>query len=196
MRKRMKNSKVNKFINSFVFLDVNQQSIDENITYSKENKANFNFLKEQEKIIDSDIKQSSEINFLPVENFKDRSGNFIKDKLNMPYETIDVIFNRNNIFSNMQYHDPYSIKYNIYDNDCWRPYVTLNNDGIFRGRFEPFYSLTNFGPCYSPGLVNKMKESLIKEMRVGITAARSGMNLQTKFKKKVKNKFFIIFFNY
>jgi hypothetical protein len=36
----------------------------------------------------------------------------------------------------------------------------------------------------SPGLVNKMNEGLIKEIRVGITAARSGMNLQTKFKKK------------
>ena len=31
-----------------------------------------------------------------------------------------------------------------------------------------------------------MKESLIKEMRVGITAARSGKNLQTKFKKKTE----------
>ena len=32
-----------------------------------------------------------------------------------------------------------------------------------------------------------MIEALIKEIRVGITASRSGMNLQTKFKKKVRN---------
>lgn len=44
--------------------------------------------------------------------------------------------------------------------------------------------MTNFGPVLSPGLVNKMTNSLIKEVRVGIAAARSGMNLQTKFKKK------------
>lgn len=156
------------------------------MTYSKENKAGGNFLREQEEAIDAEMKQGNEINFLPVDNFKDRSGNFIKDKINMPYETIDLIFNRNNIYSNMQYHDPYYIKYNLYDNETWRPYLIMNNDSIFRGRFEPFYSLTNFGPCYSPGLVNKMKESLIKEMRVGITAARSGMNLQTKFKKKTE----------
>lgn len=153
--------------------------------YNKDNKNKFNFLEEQNKLIDAEIKQGSEINFLPVDNFKDKTGNFIEEKINMPYETIDLIFNRNNIYFNMQYHDPYFIKYNLYDRECWRPYVSLSTDGIFRGRFEPFYSLTNFGPCYSPGLVNRMKESLIKEMRVGITAARSGMNLQTKFKKKV-----------
>ena len=48
-----------------------------------------------------------------------------------------------------------------------------------------FYSLTNFGPVLKPKVVNKMREGLMKEMRVGMTAARSGMNLQTKFKKKV-----------
>lgn len=44
--------------------------------------------------------------------------------------------------------------------------------------------MTNFGPVLSPGLVVKMTNSLVKEIRVGIAAARSGMNLQTKFKKK------------
>jgi hypothetical protein len=34
-----------------------------------------------------------------------------------------------------------------------------------------------------------MIEGLIKEMRVGVTAARSGMNLQTRFKKKVLKLF-------
>ena len=44
--------------------------------------------------------------------------------------------------------------------------------------------MSNFGPVISPGLVVKMTNSLVKEIRVGIAAARSGMNLQTKFKKK------------
>jgi hypothetical protein len=61
----------------------------------------------------------------------------------------------------------------------------MPSDEIFRGKFESFYSINKFGPVLSPGLVNKMIEGLIKEMRVGITAARSGMNLQTRFKKKV-----------
>jgi len=44
--------------------------------------------------------------------------------------------------------------------------------------------LTNFAPTFQNGTVRGMRDSLIKEIRVGITAARSGMNLQTKFKKK------------
>jgi hypothetical protein len=128
---------------------------------------------------------SGEHNFLPCETFKNKSGVYVVDNFSLPYETIDLIFNRNNIFSNLQFHDPLQIKYNLYEKNHWRPYFTLERNNIWRGKFEPFYSLSNFGPCYSPGLVNKMKESLIKEMRVGITAARSGMNLPTKFKKKV-----------
>jgi hypothetical protein len=132
------------------------------------------------------MRTGNDLNFLPIDVFKDRSGNIIEDKFNMPYETIDLIFNRNNIYANIQYHDPAYIRYNLYDKDCFYPYLVLKNDQIWRGKFETFYSLSNFGTPYSPGLVNKMKENLIKEMRVGITAARSGMNLQTKFKKKVK----------
>lgn len=44
--------------------------------------------------------------------------------------------------------------------------------------------MSNFGPVISSGLIVKMSGALIKEVRVGIAAARSGMNLQTKFKKK------------
>jgi hypothetical protein len=95
-----------------------------------------------------------------------------------------LIFNRNNIYINKQYHDPAHINYNLYEKEEWMPYITLKDDQIWRGKFEPFYSPTSFGPVLSPNLINKMTESLIKEVRVGITAARSGMNLQTKFKKK------------
>ena len=60
----------------------------------------------------------------------------------------------------------------------------MENGNIWRGKFEPFYSICNFGPVYSPFLVKKMTDALIKEMRVGIAAARSGKNLATRFKKK------------
>lgn len=168
------------------FKNIIPHQIDDKLTYDKEDKTTpYSFMAEQNKTIDEQMKQGNEVNFLPVDVFKDRSGKIIEDKQNLPYETIDCIFNRNNIYMNLQYHDPSQIKYNLYDNECWMPYIGLKSNQIWRGKFEPFYSLSNFGPVYSPGLVNKMKESLIKEVRVGITAARSGMNLQTRFKKKV-----------
>ena len=140
------------------------------------------FLEEQKKEFDQQLKDDNVFNFLP----KEKNSN--KD-LTMPYETIDVIFNRNNVYFNMQYHNPQNILYNIQDSSLWKPLFFADKGNQFKGTFEPFYSMTNFGPTYSPGLVNRMKETLIKEMRVGITAARSGKNLQTKFKKKVKLHF-------
>jgi hypothetical protein len=164
---------------------VNKLNVDDIISYKKDdNKAGGNFLEDQKQEIDKDVNTGDKANFIPREDFKDRSGRadiFHK----MPYETIDMIFNRTNIYTNMQFHDPEKITYNLYDKSRWRPYITLPNDVIWKGKFDPFYSLSNFGPTYTPGLVNKMKESLIKEMRVGIAAARSGKNLQTRFKKKV-----------
>ena len=75
------------------------------------------------------------------------------------------------------------ILYKIYSKE-WIPYAMHKDDSIWKGKFENFYSMTNFGPVLSPGLVLRMTNSLVKEIRVGIAAARSGMNLQTKFKKK------------
>jgi len=69
--------------------------------------------------------------------------------------------------------------------DCWLPYINLKDGKIWNDNFEAFYSMTNFTNQFSSGLIHRMREGLIKEIRVGITAARSGMNLQTKFKKKV-----------
>lgn len=86
------------------------------------------------------------------------------------------------------------IFYNIYDDRAWRPFINLNigqtsldkvKQKIWTGVFEPFYPLCTFGPPLSPNLVNKMREALIKEVRVGVTISRSSNNMQTKFKKKV-----------
>ena len=134
--------------------------------------------------VNKEQSKGNEKNFLPIESFKDSCGRKVDDsKLYLPYETIDLIFNRNNIFANCQYHSPDQIYYNLYEKEKWLPYFTLDN-AIWRGKFEPFYSLCNFGPVYSQGLVKKMTDALIMEMRVGIAAARSGKNLPTRFKKK------------
>lgn len=141
----------------------------------------YNFVT-HDKTIDDEINKGNEKNFLPVDIFKDNSGQPVPD-IQLPYETIDLIFNQNNIYANCQYHSPDQIYYNLYEKSQWLPYFYVD-ENIWRGKFEPFYSLCNFGPVYSPSLVKKMTDSLIKEMRVGIAAARSGKNLPTRFKKK------------
>ncbi|MCQ2815995.1 MAG: C2 domain-containing protein [archaeon] len=134
----------------------------------------FDFVNDDD-AIDNQLGKDSEKNFFPVDIFKDANGEFVSDVL-LPYGSIDLIFNQNNIFANCQYHEPDHIKYNIYEKSKWYPYFSLK-DKIWRGKFDAFYSLSNFGPVYSPGLVDKMVQALIKEMRVGIAAARSVNNI-------------------
>ena len=141
----------------------------------------FNFV-DHDKTIDEEISKGNEKNFLPVDIFKDSSGQAVEEII-LPYETIDLIFNQNNIYANCQFHSPEQIYYNLYEKSQWLPYFMVDNN-IWRGKFEPFYSVCNFGPVYSPSLVKKMTDALVKEMRVGIAAARSGKNLPTRFKKK------------
>ena len=94
-----------------------------------------------------------------------------------------LLFNRNNVWANCNYHEPDQIYYDLEEFNVWRPLVNLN-PLIFNDKFEPFYSLTNFAPMLTEKTVARMTDSLIKEVRVGLTAARSSLNLETKFKKK------------
>jgi len=157
--------------------------IDDKIAFNIDdnNEEAYNFVKD-DKSIDEEINKGDEKNFLPVDIFTEK-GEIVPD-VQMPYETIDLIFNNNNIYANCQYHDPSNIYYNFYEKNQWYPYFIIDKKNIWRGKFETFYSLSNFGPVYSPGLIKKMTDALIKEMRVGIAAARSGKNLTTKFKPK------------
>ena len=165
--------------------------MDDHYTYDeRDKKTKYSFLEEQKQEIDKQMKESS-VNFLSVDIFKDKSGQVITNEPKLPYETIDLIFNRNNVYANMQYHDPAHIMYNLYDKNAWLPYFLLKGDQLFRGKVEPFYSISNFGSPYTPSLINRMKDNLIKEMRIGITAARSGLNLQTRFQKKVTLTFIL-----
>ena len=176
------------------------QNFDERVVYKKELKENedikknFNFLDDQRDKIKNKLAENKNT-FSKVEYFKDKYGRDVNNEdLRLPYETLDFIFNRNNIWINLNNHDPKYMKYNIYDPERWMPFFDIrdrnNQDSssiegpIWTGNFDMFYSLTNFGPSFRPKTVNKMRENLIKEVTRGIIAARSGLNLQTRFKKK------------
>jgi len=144
---------------------------------------NYKFNEEQKQEMDKKLRSNGEQFLLPIEDFKDDMGHILMN-VNMPFETLDLIFNRRNIWANCQFHDPCHIRFNIYDEDCWYPFINLKNGKIWNDKFEPFFSLANFSSQLSPNQVLRMRETLIREVRIGVTAARSGMNLQTKFKKK------------
>ena len=161
---------------------IDKRMIDEKLAYDpEENQEKFDFVQNDKDM--AELNKGNEKNFLAQDIFIDSSGNKV-ETISLPYETIDLIFNQNNIYANCQYHSPDQIYYNIYDETQWLPYFRLEKNTIWRGKFPQFYSLCNFGPTHSPSVIRKMTDSLIKEMRVGICAARSGKNLPNKLKKK------------
>lgn len=78
------------------------------------NKKKINFLEEEKKRMEEELNSDNDRFFLPVDEFKDRNGKTLSH-ISLPYETIDIIFNKNNIFANKQYHDPAHIRYNLYE---------------------------------------------------------------------------------
>lgn len=65
--------------------------IDENLVYDKDqdNKKGYSFLEDQKKEIDEKIKEGNDITFMPIEEFRDKTGQIVPHA-NLPYETIDV----------------------------------------------------------------------------------------------------------
>ncbi len=55
--------------------------------------------------------KKSEARVIPIERFPGDAG----PPVDIPYGTIEIIFNTRNAYANRQHHDPTKIYYNIYD---------------------------------------------------------------------------------
>ena len=75
---------------------------------------NYDFNSEQKEKIDKKMRSDGEQYLLPVDDFKDSTEKSLEN-VYLPFETLDLIFNRKNIWANTQFHDPSHIKYNIYE---------------------------------------------------------------------------------
>jgi hypothetical protein len=95
----------------------------------------------------------------------------------LPYRTIDIIFNKKNVYMNLQHYDPSRIIYDIYDDTLWYPFCK-----------EPvkLYSAFYSPPVLLPPLnllgAKRLHSNIIKELILGISALRSGKNLPTSWK--------------
>ena len=100
-------------------------------------------------------------------------------EVDTPYRTIDIIFNNKNIFMNLQHFDPSRIIYDLYDESLWFPFVCKN----FKA-FSAFYPPPVMVPPLSLPQSKKLHSSIIKEMKISISALRSGKNLGTSWKNQ------------
>jgi centrosomal protein CEP76 len=138
------------------------------------------------------IKKKSESNYLEKkrnieENKKENYASIVQEPkilkgatdIDTPYRTIDIIFNNKNIFMNLQHFDPTRLIYDIYDDTLWYPFVKNN----FKA-YPAFYPPPIMVPPLSLAQSKKLHSSIIKEMKISISALRSGKNLGTSWKNQ------------
>ncbi|CAD8197148.1 unnamed protein product [Paramecium octaurelia] len=69
--------------------------------------------------------------FSKIDRFFDKNGKEVVDPGQLPYETIEIIFNNKNIFGNMANQNPQQIFYHLHDKRKWYPFIkeTIPNTG-------------------------------------------------------------------
>lgn len=105
----------------------------------------------------------------------------------LPYKTIDIIFNKRNIWMNLQHHNPAGIFYDIWDRDRWFPVIEVSRDpekiNINHSDIPAFYSFKNFCPPFIDDELIIMKKNILKSLSNGIKLTRNQKNQSTTIKK-------------
>jgi hypothetical protein len=114
----------------------------------------------------------------------------------MPYRTIEVIFNKKNIFINKQNPNPAGIRFDVYDKEKWFSVLKVSEQGITDPNFfkiwkqdiPAFYSFKNFLPYHTEEEMDQMKKTILSSVTTTIKIVRNQKNLNSSF-KTVKNKY-------
>ena len=166
---------------------INDKMIDDKIAFNNQShnqtiNSNFEYLGNN-----SNLSYENEQNcILPVEYFRDEQGNTLPD-VYLPYESIDLIFNQNNIFANLQDSSPNKIYYNLYNRNQWLPFFCYPQDTnkIFNEKFDNFYYQdVKIETIENNNIITKMISNLQRDIRISIATSRKENNLSTKFKNK------------
>jgi hypothetical protein len=112
----------------------------------------------------------------------------------LPYKTIDIVFNKKNIWINLQNPDPVRIIYDLYNNQRWMSVLKTRNDAgkemIWKNDIPTFYSFRNFASFYTEDEMEATKKSILKAVNEAIRSTRMIKNLSTKFKRAVILQFY------
>lgn len=108
----------------------------------------------------------------------------------LPYKTIDVIFNKKNIWINLQNPDPVRILYDLYNNKRWLNVLKTRDQNtqkelVWKNDIPTFYSFRNFVSPFSEDEIDAMKKSILKATNEAIKSTRMVKNMSTKFKRAV-----------
>eukprot|EP00003_Mantamonas_plastica_P031884 TRINITY_DN844_c1_g1_i4.p1 TRINITY_DN844_c1_g1~~TRINITY_DN844_c1_g1_i4.p1 ORF type:complete len:959 (+),score=365.48 TRINITY_DN844_c1_g1_i4:2563-5439(+) len=99
-------------------------------------------------------------------------------KINLPYMSIETIFNHENLWANIQHPDPSKVKYDLEDPLQWKAFVDF--DEGFSEEVIPFFSPRALGPAIRGGRLEALESTVYMEVCAGVTAWRHGEHMETE----------------
>ncbi|KAJ3441104.1 centrosomal protein of 76 kda [Anaeramoeba flamelloides] len=107
----------------------------------------------------------------------------IKDEQIIPYMTIEIIANHQNLWGNVQESlDPVDLIFDFDNKKLWNPFIDPEEG--FEQDVKPFYEPCRLGPRIPVGRAKLFATRIRKEVIAGYTNFRHGQNKKTIFLKK------------
>jgi len=99
--------------------------------------------------------------------------------VDVPYQSIEVIFNHKNIWGNIQRLEPEKIYFDLEDAGYWHPYISTAAG--FSPDIIPFYTSRRLGGKLNNSRVQAIRDDIYAEIVAGYTNWRHGKNMETVF---------------
>lgn len=98
----------------------------------------------------------------------------------LPYETLEVIVNHENVWANLQGHSIPALGFNIEETDRWLPFIAKD---VWEPptQTRPFYSVGRIGPKLPPQRLSALRTQLHRAIKVAYGDWRGTRSLRTRW---------------
>ena len=133
---------------------------------------------EEKKIQETDKKYQ-----IPINNFY-KNDNLVKNP-ELPWKTIELIFNNKNLFANIQNEKPDKIYYNLNNKNRWKPlFKNYTTNEIWNDNLGSFIKNRKLYESFSKKKLEEFELKIQKDIQFTINYQRSFKNMETKWKNK------------
>ena len=104
----------------------------------------------------------------------------------IPYETLEVVVNHENVWANLQTHGLTSCGFDIEDGDRWLPFIQ-------RDVWEPptpprpFYSIARLGPKLPPQRLSALRQQILQGIKTSYSEWRNTRNMRVRWHSKLES---------
>lgn len=130
-----------------------------------------------------------------VNRFEDTEGNDVRG-VEVPFWSVEILFNRKNCFGNQQNFKPNAIHYNLHNDTKWKSLLNVNIEGeqwIWCKPIGNTFAPSKVKPVMKNDYVKNLEKRIFDDIKFTIECARSALNLETKIRNKFGQVFYFHF---